>query len=143
MPKNEIDYLREHMDERLDAIEKLLNLSLMTAIMDQMDKVCQEDNPADTYVIDEIQYILDQYHLVLYKEERYGNKTLIYIKSLEQLTLSKVRLVSFVIKDSIQNMVPVFVFERFSGTQRKKLLEEHISFYVPEKELYIVEQEEK
>lgn len=137
MANKEIEFLREHIDERLDAIEKLINLSLLTAVMEQLGEVDQDGNK-DSETLEEINSILCQYALELDKEEIYGDKTAIYIRSQEQMNLPKVRSVLALMQNNYQEFIPVFIFEKFNGKQRQKLLDERISFCVPNKELHIM-----
>lgn len=136
MANKEIEFLREHIDERLDAIEKLINLSLLTAVMEQLGEVDQDGNK-DSETLEEINSMLSQYALELDKEEIYGDKTAIYIRSQEQMNLPKVRSVLALMQNNYQEFIPVFIFKRFNGKQRQKLLNERISFCVPNKELHI------
>lgn len=131
MANKEIEFLREHIDERLDAIEKLINLSLLTAVMEQLGEVDQGET------LEEINSMLSQYALELDKEEIYGDKTAIFIKGQDQMNLLKVRSVFASMQNFYQEFIPVFIFKRFNGKQRQKLLNERISFCVPNKELHI------
>ena len=138
MSNKEVESLRIHVDERLDAIEKLINLSLLSSVMDQMDKVCQQDGTQKSdQRIDEVKEILHQHAFELDKKEIHGDKVAVYIKSLYQVSISKVRLISVAVQNMDRDLIPVFLFERLNGNQRKRMLEERISFCVPNKELYI------
>ncbi len=136
MSNKEIDSLQKHIDERLDGIEKLINLSLLTSVMGQMDEAYQFEGK-DNQHFEEIKDILDKNAFKWEKEEKHGDRTIVYIKSLEQMSIAKIRMVLILLQDIGQELIPVFQFERIYGNQRKKMLEEHISFYVPDKELHI------
>ena len=138
MSNKEVESLRIHVDERLDAIEKLINISLLSSVMDQMDKVCQQDGMQKSdQQIDELKEILHQHAFKLDKNEIHGDKVAVYIKSLDQVSISKVRRMSVAVQRMDRDLIPVFLFERLNGNQRKRMLEERISFCVPNKELYI------
>ena len=136
MANKEIEALQEHIDERLNEIEKLINLSLLTSVIGQIDEICHCVDK-DKQCIEEIKEILAENNFKLEKEEKYGDATVVYIKSLEQMSMAKARIILGLLQDIGQELIPVFQFERIYGNQRKKMLEEHISFYVLNKELHI------
>lgn len=120
MTSEEITSLQKHVDERLDAIEKLINLSLimnqMDEVMNRCDEVCQsgkEDEQREQQLKD----ILHEYYFEVYKEERHGNKTLLYLKSLRQIKLPTVRRISVLIRNIGRNLLPVFLFEKINITR--------------------------
>lgn len=65
-------------------------------------------------------------------------KTAVYIKPLQKIGLKEIRIVKGELDEKFHNLVLVFVLDKVSGTQRKKLLEEKISFYIENKEMYII-----
>lgn len=126
-----------HMDERLDAIEKLLNLSLVSSVINQMDAAYPTKSIMDQR-IEDLRNLLRQYDLCLEKKETYEDRIVVYIRSTEPINIVKARLISEVVSEFGECFVPVFMFEKLNGMQRKRMLEERISFCVQSKELYIV-----
>lgn len=120
MSDKKTDFLCEHIESRLDAIEKQINLLLLSSVMNQMDEVCQS-NCEDDLITEELKEILYQYAFELDKIEKYADKMVMYIKSLEQISIVIVRLISALIQDNNQDLIPVFIFERLSRNQKKKM----------------------
>ena len=136
MASREIALLKEHIDERLDAIENMINLSLVSSVINMMDETVHTEYKEVTE-IDDLADVLSQYEACLDKIERFGDKIAIYIRSQESMNISKVRLLLEVVLDIDSEIIPIFIFEKLNGMQRRKLLEERISFCVQDKELYI------
>lgn len=126
-----------HIDERFDAMEKLLNLSLISSVINQMDVDCSTESKMEQK-IENLSSLLRQHDVWLEKKETYGDKITVYIRGTEPINTMKARLISEVVSEFGEGFVPVFMFEKLNGMQRKRMLEERISFCVQSKELYIV-----
>lgn len=137
MTEKEFASFCAHIDERFDAMEKLLNLSLISSVINQMDA----DYPTETKMdqkIEKLSNLLRQYDAFLDKKEIYGDRIAIYIRGEEPFNIAKVRFIADAVNEFCFDFVPVFMFEKLNGMQRKRMLEERISFCVQSKELYIV-----
>lgn len=132
----EIASLQEHMDERLDKIENLINLSLISSVINQIEETNYMEDKNEPEM-KELSELLSSYDVRLDKRERFGDKTAVYIRSSESMNISKVRLLLDAVLNMDLQIIPIFIFEKLNGMQRKKLLEERISFCVEDKELYI------
>lgn len=64
------------------------------------------------------------YDVRLDKGEKFGDKTAVYIHSSESMNISKVRLLLDAVLNMDLEIIPIFIFEKLNGMQRKKLLEE-------------------
>ena len=82
--------------------------------------------------------VLYEYYFEVGKEERHGDKTLIYLKCLRQINIPTVRWIYTLIRNIGQDLIPIFLFEKVNWNQRKKMLEDRISFCVLNKEIYII-----
>ena len=138
MTSKEITSLREHVDDRLDAIEKLIRLSLLSSVMNQMDEVINQSEKEEVQRTEHLKDVLYEYYFEVGKEERHGDKTLIYLKCLRQINIPTVRWIYTLIRNIGQDLIPIFLFEKVNWNQRKKRLEDRISFCVLNKEIYII-----
>ncbi len=138
MTSKEITSLREHVDDRLDAIEKLIRLSLLSSVMNQMDEVINQSEKEEVQRTEHLKDVLYEYYFEVGKEERHGDKTLIYLKCLRQINIPTVRWIYTLIRNIGQDLIPIFLFEKVNWNQRKKMLEDRISFCVLNKEIYII-----
>lgn len=137
MLTKEVEVLREHIDERFDMIEKMVNLSLLSSLIDQMEQNVKNAGEDDSEIV-QLESILQEHGFEVDKRENYENTTVIYTRGLKQINVPRVHIAQNIVHDSGIVAIPVFIFEGLKGNQRKRLMEEHISFYIPGRELHII-----
>ncbi len=123
----------KHIDQRFDQLDKLVTLSLLSDVIKEYDHIFNSELSAE--VVESI----EQNCFCVRKTEIFGGKIAIYIESSQKIGLTEIREMKKFIEEKDENLIIVFVVEKINGNQRKKMLEERISFLVGEKELYISE----
>ena len=124
----------ERIKQRLDGIEKMLTMLLMSDVISEYaDGVCLD-------ITDEVKAILAAHGFEVVRTEPYGDKAAVYVKASEQrerVTLAGVMAVMRKVQERYRNLILVFIMNRVNGNQRKRLLEENISFVVDGEITYI------
>ncbi|MGG7175286.1 hypothetical protein ACQPV1_18460 [Clostridium neonatale] len=131
-----INILKSHLDSRLDLIEEMIKLSLVTDIMNQVDSSLINNCKCGIENKELNRFITDN-NLHLYKSEQFGEKIAVYIISKKKLGIKDIRQLVFYFKEQYVSVIPVFMFEKINSIIRKKMEDEKISYYIKNKELHI------
>jgi acid stress-induced BolA-like protein IbaG/YrbA len=128
--------------ERLDSIEDLLKLSLISNILDGLDLIGEKDKE-EAYLqmnllSDEIAAYLNDLKIYEGRHYEYFNKTFIELKVEGFISIQNMKDICEWIVDETKKVIPVFYFKKLNGMKRKRMLEEKISFMVADREVHIV-----
>ncbi len=124
----------EMFEERLDSIEKLLKMLLANSLVDRLDnEIFLKNNPEINM---EMKELLKKYGMIITDVESKNGFILVYIETDKSLKLNDYQTLKYKIENNFR-MVPVFTFQSLNGMQRKRFIEENISFCIREKEIYI------
>ena len=129
---NDIKEMHDHMNQRMDQLEKLLTLLLLSNTIEEYTK------NTDVEICDDVVKAFEDNDYSIIKSELFGDKIAVYIKPLNKVGLKKIRTLKNRMNAMYKNLVLVFVMDKLSISQRRKFLEEKISFLIEDKELYIV-----
>lgn len=130
--KVDIEDLKIHLDSRIDSIEELIKLLVVSSVIEQIDAVqvpLENENLID---------FINDINLNLIKKESFGEYTLVYLSSDLKIGLKEIRTLNVKLKITFEKVIPVFVVEKLSGIQKKKMTEEKISYLIKNKELHVV-----
>lgn len=130
--KVDIEDLKIHLDSRIDSIEELIKLLVVSSVIEQIDAVqvpLKNENLID---------FINDINLNLIKKESFGEYTLVYLSSDLKIGLKEIRTLNVKFKITFEKVIPVFVVEKLSGIQKKKMTEEKISYLIKNKELHVV-----
>lgn len=120
-----------HMDDRLDQIEKLITLSLINDVLPQYTE-CMYKNLSS-----EIKDIIEQCNFHISKSEVFSDQLAVYLRAERKAGIKEFRELKKLFHDHGQNAILVFELDKVTSIQRKKFLEEKISYYITGKELFI------
>ena len=126
--------IKNSLDARLDQIEEMLRLLLLGNVMNQMDEVEGEGHIEEE---DDLTKFLSNYDFSTYKREAFGDNIAIYIMMNNKPKMKDIREARSLFHSHFINVIPVFVFDKINGMQKKKMEEEKISFYVIGREVHI------
>lgn len=126
----------EKIYERLDTVEELLKMLVVNSLVDDLKESAIK--PDQTLTI-EARELLKSYDMNVIKSEKTGGFTFVYIEmgNKYKYKITDYIMINDYIKSMQEDLVPVFQFKILNGMQRKRFIEENISFIIYEKETYI------
>lgn len=128
--------------ERLDSIEDLLKLSLISNILDELDLIGEKDKEkiclSMKLLSNETATYLNALEIYEGKHYEYFNKTYIELKVGGFISIQDMKGICEWIEEDTNDIIPIFCFEKLNGMKRKRMLEEKISFMVANKEIHII-----
>lgn len=133
------DYLTftENINSKLENLEKLITLSLLNTVMDSIEN--KEMDIESTYKIkNDVKKIISEDGFVQIKIEPFGSKMVIYLKKDQKFGIKDMRNLLYKL-ESFDEYIVVFMLDKVNGNQRKKLLEEKISYVIEGHEMFITE----
>lgn len=124
----------KRMSEQIEELEKLVKLLLINSLVDEAAK--QEMHLS--YQLDEnVISVFGKYNLKVTKQEIIEGSKILYVGVSSGAGIKNIKHVHDLFKVSHSDITLVFQFGKINGMQKKRLIEEKISFYVVDKELYI------
>ena len=121
-----------HMDCRFDQIERLITLSLMNDIIPQyMDDLSLN-------LSDEIVTLIKENDFTIVKTEIFADKIAVYLKTDKIVGVKEFRNLKKLLVKKARNIILVFELDKATITQKRKFIEEKISYHVADKELFIL-----
>lgn len=120
-----------HLDYRFDQIEKLITLSLINDFLPQ----CTDelfDNLSD-----EIKELFEEKGFRITKSEVFSDKIAIYLRTEKKSGIKEFRELIKTLSNYSNNLILVFELDKATILQKRKFVEEKISYYIKEKELFI------
>ena len=129
----------EEVTSRLDTIENLLKMLVVNSLADELDESTKAKGNEQNEISEELKELLTEYDMTADKVELNNGFTLVYISMGNRL---KYKTKDFLavdqqIKGMYERIIPIYQFELINGMQRKRFVEENISFLVYEKETHI------
>lgn len=125
-----------HMDYRLDQIEKLITLSLINDILPQYaDNLCEN-------LSDEIKQVIAENHFNVVKAEVFSDKIAIYLRTDKKAGIKEFREFKKLLAMHSENLIIVFELDRATASQKRKFFEEKISYHITGKELFMSKDQE-
>ncbi len=121
----------KHLDNRLDQIEKLITLSLINDFLPQYTGELYNN------LSDEIKDQFERSGYFITKSEVFSNKIAIYLRTEMKTGIKEMREMTRLISNHSNNLILVFELEKATILQKKKCVEEKISYYIKDKELFI------
>ena len=120
-----------HIDYRLDQIEKLITLSLMNDILPQYaDDLCVN-------LSDDIKKIIEDNKFCIVKVEVFSDKIAIYLKTERKVGIKEFKKLKKIFLEYGKNVILVFEIDKATIIQKRKFVEEKISYSITGKELFI------
>lgn len=121
----------EHMDYRLDQIERLVTLSLMNDILPQYI------NDLSEKLSDDIVALIKDLGFSIVRAEIFSDKIAVYLHTEKKVGIKEFRDMKRLFSEEASNLVLVFELEKANITQKRKFMEEKISYHIVGKELFI------
>lgn len=131
---NDCYKLLEQISRQINSSEELLRI---LAVNELLDEVNIDDNEIEENIDNEVEQILEVYNVNICKIETFKGKTLIFLTPETTWQIKSIISIYIGIVDLEVEIIPVFQFEKVHGTQKKRLEQEKISFYIEDKEMHI------
>lgn len=134
---------RQTINERLRSIEELINLFLLSNVMQQLDETSSSivesfpNNICSKSQENQIKKYIESLDLSVINIECFHENILCYIKSSKKLFISKMNFYIKCIKKQYVNVIPIFVFNQLQDNDRKFFEEKKIPYSIENKELHI------
>ena len=131
MEKEIYEQIISHMDKRMDQLEKLVTLSLITDIIPEYAENMIDD------LSDGIKKLLMHYGFNIDKVDVFSDKVVVYLQSDQRVGIKELRRIKKLLEQQTTNLILVFELDKVTGVQRKKFIEEKISYEVKGVEMFI------
>lgn len=129
--KNTQSQILKYMDYRFNQIERLITLSLMNDILPQyINDLCSN-------LSDDIIMLIEDNDFSIVKSEVFSDKLAIYLKTERKVGIKDFRDFKKLFSKNVNNIILVFELKKISAIQKRKFIEEKISYYIKDKELFI------
>lgn len=126
----------QKLNLRIDEIEKMLQLLLLNDLVEDAENIVQI---SETNIDSKVRDLIFQFGLELVGFRNINEiETLVLgIPVKTKITIINLKWICSVIKSVYPNIEPVFMYKKVNGMQRKRILQENISFGVIGKELHV------
>lgn len=133
---NDIVSMLKKLDLRIDDIEKLLQLLLVNHLIDDAEQIIKV---SDETIISNLQETLNRYGVECGGFKSINDIDVLIIEIPEDIKIKAKDLATICseIKRDYTDKEPLLMFKSINGMQRKRILQEGISFGVQGKELHI------
>ena len=128
------------IDKRLSSIEEVLKMLVVNSLINDIDKErVQQDRYEWNEEFNEIVDFLSQYKLTIGRTDETNGFTLVYVftNPKQKFKTKDYLLINQKLVNTFEHVVPVFCFDTLNGMQRKRFIEESISFQITRKETFI------
>lgn len=128
------------IDKRLSSIEEVLKMLVVNSLINDIDKErVQQDRYELNEEFNEIVDFLSQYKLTIGRTDETNGFTLVYVftNPKQKFKTKDYLLINQKLVNTFEHVVPVFCFDTLNGMQRKRFIEESISFQITGKETFI------
>ena len=133
--KDEKNYfLLKSMNQKLNRTEELLKILIANELIDEVDMVFEG---ATTEWLEKCNKICKEKGASIQKEEPFYEKHLLYLQSKKGWSIKYLQEIKDALSRVDEKIVPVFIYERFHGTQKTMLERRKISYVVAGKEQHI------
>lgn len=130
----------DDIDKRLNGIEKILKMLVVNSLVGDIDKErMQLDRNELNEEINEIVDFLSQYKLTIGRTDETNGFTLVYVftNTKQKFKRKDYLFINQKLVNTFKHVVLVFCFDTLNGMQRKRFIEESISFQITGKETFI------
>ena len=124
------------LNDRFDDIEKLLQMLLVNELIEETEQIIES---AEMVVPSELKILMSNFFLK-YGELSTINDVQVFITEVPEgtkLKISDYRLFYSKIRSYYPDREPLFIFKTINGMQRKRFMQEEISFGVKGKEIHV------
>lgn len=132
---NEYVELMRELNFKIDDIEKMVKLLLVNDLIENAEEVFVRDEelePAVTKVVESCGMKIGKCKKIS------GIMTIdIIVPRIENVSIKNIMRVNRLLKEKYPFYEPLFVYENINGMQRKRIIQENISFCVKNKEVHI------
>ena len=128
------------IDKLLSSIEEVLKMLVVNSLINDIDKErVQQDRYELNEEFNEIVDFLSQYKLTIGRTDETNGFTLVYVftNPKQKFKTKDYLLINQKLVNTFEHVVPVFCFDTLNGMQRKRFIEESISFQITGKETFI------
>ena len=128
------------IDKRLSSIAEVLKMLVVNSLINDIDKErVQQDRYELNEEFNEIVDFLSQYKLTIGRTDETNGFTLVYVftNPKQKFKTKDYLLINQKLVNTFEHVVPVFCFDTLNGMQRKRFIEESISFQITGKETFI------
>ena len=137
---DECYHLLENFQGRMDSLEELLKIIAVNSLLEEMNI------GVDVYTsipCDGLKEIIQEYEISIWKTEFIEEKEIVYLQSDHAWKVDLLREIKREIALRCEScIIPVFVFEKVYGTQKKRMRQDKISYFIRGNELNIFLQED-
>ena len=126
----------QKLNLRIDEIEKLIQLLLINSLVEDAESVIQKSK---IEIDSNVNALITQFGLVL-EGFRCINEIEVLsvaIPTKARISIKDIKQIYFIIKSAYPTIEPLFMYQSINGMQRKRIMQEKISFGVKGKELYV------
>lgn len=124
--------VKKYFDQRMDSLENLVKLLMMSNLISECKTIYKNE------IFDDVRMKLNGMGFVVSEVELFGENILMKISSEYKISIKDIRNVKREIEDMVENTIVVFELDKITSTQRRKFIEEKISFSIKNKELYVI-----
>lgn len=123
--------------ERLDSIEDLLKVSIANDILSDLDSIIPRKNKK-RILNESLSDRLNEEGIVEDIHYEFSGKLVLHFVCKENLTVQEIEVIRRQVIEEMDEVIPVFCFEKLNGMKRKRMLEKKISFCIANKEIHII-----
>lgn len=134
--KSELDI--KSIYERLDSIEKLLKVSIANDILSDLYSIIPEKDKQKKILNETVSNRLIEEGMVEDIHYEFSGKLALHFNCKKNLTVQEIEDIRRQIIEELDQVIPVFCFEKLNGMKRKRMLEKKISFCIANKEIHII-----
>ena len=133
---NNVEGIFNKLNDRLDDIEKLLKMLIVNELVDETEQIIA---PIEMVISPELQIFLNRFAMKCFGFNTINNVQVFVIEVPEgtKLKISDFCLLHSEIIAYYPERVPLFGFKTMNGMQRKRFMQEKISFGVSGKEFHV------
>lgn len=129
--------LKMYLDKKLNSIEELLHLILLSDVMNQLENSMDNKKIDENELDKELQTFLKLEGLEIFEQHSFYQYKIMYLKSDLTFGIRKMRYIADFFLRYSSDIVPVFMFEKISETKREKIEQERFSYIIEGEELHI------
>ena len=129
--KDNQNQILNQIECRLEQIEKLVTLSLIGDILPQYE------NDLYLRLSDEMKKIIEDKDFYIVKAEIFSDKVAVYIRTEKKVGIKEFRELKSLFIEYGENIILVFELDKATTIQKRKFVEEKISYYITGREVFI------
>lgn len=125
------------LSDRMDSIERLLKMLVANSLLDNLNLVSSTDEKM--VISEDLEEKVRRYEMTVTNIESLNGYMVVYINPSERINyrIKDYLTLNSEIINAFEYTIPVFCFDSLNGMQRKRFVEEDISFSIKEKEIHV------